>query len=173
MIMKKLAIIASVLVAFVGLTACDKNKTTVNPEPAQIYKTIDGNWHLTSYFDLENPNDSGVDVYIKFYKSGKFVLFQKGLNNIRYVKFEGNFLLTDTATANVYTLSGVYADGEAFKNTYSLELNADASQMTLTNDNAASDRTVYTREETLPMEVLTDSAFDSRTQADSAVIRFF
>lgn len=163
MIMKKLAIIASILIACVGLISCNDNKNEATPEPSEINKAVNGVWHLTA-FAGEAPADNGVDIYIKLSKEGKFVSYQKGINNMRYVKLDGEFLIAENG--GEYVFSGKYADGTPTK-TYKLALNADKSQLTLTNAELAADVTVYAREEYIPAAVLANIAPDSRAEGEA------
>ena len=163
MIMKKLAIIASILVAFVGLTSCNDSNKVVPPEPSDINKVVEGVWHLTS-FSGEAPADNGLDIYIKLNKSGKFTSYQKGINNMRYVKLDGDFVITEKVVE--YIFSGKYEDGTLTK-TYSLVINDDHSQLTLTNIDEVSDTSVYAREEYIPAAVLANIAPDSRAEGEA------
>ena len=169
--MKKLAIIASLLLAVVALTACNDKKEEVVPEPSAIDKAIDGVWHLQS-FAGEQPSASGLDVYLKFSKLGKFVIYQKGVNHVRYVKLEGTFVTATTSADNVYTISGVYSSGEDWGNVYSLTIDSEHKQLTLTNNAEASDVSIYVREEYIPASVLANLAADSRADGEEEIVPF-
>ena len=169
--MKKLAIIASLLLAVVALTACNDKKEEVVPEPSAIDKAIDGVWHLQS-FAGEQPSASGLDIYIKFSKLGTFVIYQKGVNHVRYVKLDGTFVTATTSADNVYTISGVYSSGEAWSNVYSLTIDSEHKQLTLTNNAEASDVSIYAREEYIPASVLANLAADSRADGEEEIVPF-
>lgn len=169
--MKKLAIIASLLLAVVALTACNDKKEEVVPEPSAIDKAIDGVWHLQS-FAGEQPSASGLDIYIKFSKLGTFVIYQKGVNHVRYVKLDGTFVTGTTSVDNVYTISGEYSDGKLWGKTYSLTINADYTQLTLINNDEPTDILVCAREEYIPASVLANLAADSRAEGEAEVIPF-
>lgn len=168
MIMKKLAIIASILVAFVGLTSCSNKTEVVPPEPSEFNKAIDGVWHLID-FAGEAPADSGVDIYLKLNKSGRFTSYQKGINNMRYVKLEGDFVITENA--GEYVFSGKYDDG-TLTNTYYIELGQDKSQLFLDSKTDTTDSSVYNREEYIPALVLANLAPDSRAEGEAFVPLF-
>lgn len=179
--MKKLAIIASLLLAVVALTACNDKKEEVVPEPSAIDKAIDGVWHLQS-FAGEQPSASGLDIYIKFSKLGTFVIYQKGVNHVRYVKFEGTFSIVPLVSVNVddgtviadnvYNILGEYSNGEAWGNVYSLTIDSEHKQLTLTNNAEASDVSIYAREEYIPASVLANLAADSRADGEEEIVPF-
>lgn len=169
--MKKLAIIASLLLAVVALTACNDKKEEVVPEPSAIDKAIDGVWRLQS-FAGEQPSASGLDIYIKFSKLGTFVIYQKGVNHVRYVKLDGTFVTATTSADNVYTITGVYSSGEAWGNVYSLTIDSEHKQLTLTNRAEASDVSIYAREEYIPASVLANLAADSRADGEEEIVPF-
>lgn len=171
MIMKKLAIIASLLLAVVALTACNDKKEDIVPEPSAIDKAIDGIWHLQS-FAGEQPSASGLDVYLKFSKLGKFVIYQKGVDKPRYERLDGTFHTSVTETESVYMLSGEYGDGTAWNKTYNLIIDSEYKQLTLTNSDEASDVSIYVREEYIPASVLANLAADSRAEGEAEVVPF-
>lgn len=121
------------LLSVLAVTGCQKDDKAGD---------ITGSWHLVSWAG-DQPD---VDVYLSFDQDGTFDLYQR-YDSPYYDHLDGTWTLTDGV------LAGVYGDGSSWGGSYTVVMNQDTGEMTLTDIADASDISVYTRA-SIPEDIL-------------------
>jgi hypothetical protein len=121
--------------------------------------SIIGEWALTEW---NSSQELPFGVYMRFNEGNTFDLYQH-VSNVLWVHYTGTYSLNGT------TLSGVYSDGEAWANDYTIKYNnnAEPKQISLTNSDIVS---IYTAT-TIP-EMVIDQAGEAVATRSCEVERF-
>lgn len=131
-----------VMFAAFALSSCggDDNNGGGNPSSGGIV----GDWVLNSYAGSQEMADK---VYVRFNEGGTFALYQN-INEAGFTELTGNYNYSDGS------LSGTYADGKAWKNTYSVTLSGNSLTLTEPGNKVAQFSAT-----TIPDWVMTRSVF--------------
>lgn len=116
--MKRFFSIAALMLLCLLATGCPE-------KPVEDPLDITGEWQLSQISTKASIGGQTVDVYIAFLESGSFELYQL-LGTGRYRHYTGSWTLSDK------TLSGTYSGGGAWASSYTVEMDASKTTMTLT-----------------------------------------
>lgn len=114
--------------------------------------SVIGDWKLSSW---TNQKVSALQIYLSLNEDGSFDLYQR-IYSVVWLHYEGSFTIENN------TLSGVYSDGKAWKDSYSVSFAEEApNRIRLVSKSDSADISVYT-EEGIPSDII-----DEAQQAES------
>lgn len=149
--MKNFKILSLAVVLLMSLTGCEEKVQGPTFTPGDVNNIVN-EWQISEWDNAP----AAFDVFIDFNADGTFEMYQRF--ETVYECYKGTYSLDGN------TLTGAYADGVAWKNSYRAEVSKDTKTLRLHSDDERSIMSVY-NQTLIPDYVKADAdatrAFDS------------